>query len=84
LPVARPKFAAFIWERQMELKAVAEAIGCSHEQVRLMSLPFGHPRRRVPGEALMGRIVRWTDGEITPADFYPANLTVPAEHEASA
>jgi hypothetical protein len=72
--VPQPKLACFIWVRQMKLKAVAEAIGCSHEQVRLMTLPFDNPRRRVPGAELMARIVAWTGGEITPADFYPPHL----------
>lgn len=73
-PIARPQLAAFIWARDLDLKAVGEAIGCSYEQVRLICLPFGDARRRVPGEALMARIVKWTDGQIRPADFYPPAL----------
>jgi hypothetical protein len=73
-PVPRPKLASYIWARGMELKAVGDAIDCSHEHVRRMCLPFGDPNRRVPAEDLMARIVAWTDGEIRPADFYPADL----------
>ncbi len=61
------------------LREVAEAIGSSHEQVRRMRLPFGHPDRRVPDPELMARIVAWTGGEITPADFYPAQLSAARE-----
>lgn len=70
--VPRPRLAAYIFERALELKTVGEAIGCSGEQVRLICLPFGHPKRRVPRTDLMARIVAWTGGEITPADFYQA------------
>ena len=73
-PVDRPKLARYMWDRHLLLKQVAAAIGCSHEQVRLMCLPFGDARRRVPVEGLMARIVEWTDGEIRPADFYPPDL----------
>ena len=73
-PVPRPAFARWIWERRLELKEVAVAIGCSHEQVRLICLPFEDGRRRVPTSELLERIVAYTAGEIRPADFYPAHL----------
>lgn len=68
--VRKPKLALFIFERDLTLHAVGEAIGCSHEHVRRLCLPFGDPRRRVPDDALMKEIVRWTNGQIGPADFY--------------
>ncbi|HEY2178060.1 MAG TPA: hypothetical protein VGH15_05710 [Caulobacteraceae bacterium] len=73
-PVPRPAFARWMWERSLELKAVAAEIGCSHEQVRLICLPFADRRRRVPTAELLERIVTFTDGEIRPADFYPPHL----------
>lgn len=82
-PIPRPKFAQFIWERGLELREVGDAIGCSHEMVRRMGLPFGHPRRRVPGEDLMASIVKWSDGEIRPSDFYPPELSGAQTGEAA-
>lgn len=74
-PQPRPKLAWFIFERGLELKVVASALGCSYEQVRLICLPFSDDRRRVPGAGLMERIVAWTDGVVQPIDFYPPHLS---------
>lgn len=74
-PVSRPRLARFIWERGLTLKEAARPLGCSYEQLRLICLPFGHVDRRVPRDALLARIVNWTGGEITAADFYPPHLT---------
>jgi len=74
-PISRPKLARFIWERMLTLEEVATALGCSYEQVRVISRPFADQARRVPGPELMARIVEWTEGEVTPADFYPPHLT---------
>lgn len=73
-PRPRPRLAAFIFDRGLDLKDVGDAIGCSHEQVRLICLPFGDPKRRVPGAELMERIVLWTNRAVTPSDFYPPEL----------
>ena len=72
--VARPTLARWIWERGLELRQVAAGLGCSYEQVRLICLPFGDPKRRVPTTELIERIVAYTAGEITAADFYPPHL----------
>lgn len=74
-PIPRPALARFIWERGLLLKQVALDLGCSYEQVRRICLAFSDPDRRVPGTALMARIVEWSEGEIRPGDFYPAHLT---------
>jgi hypothetical protein len=76
-PIPRPKLARFIFDRGLDLKQAAEPLGCSYEQVRLICLPFGDERRRVPGSELMARIVVWTENAITPADFYPPELSAP-------
>lgn len=70
-PVARPAFAAWIFERDLTLHQVGEAIGCSAEQVRRICLPFDHPNRRIPDVERMTAIVRFTAGEITVESFYP-------------
>jgi hypothetical protein len=73
-PLPRPALARFIWERDLDLKTVGDALGCSYEQVRRICLPFGDTRRRVPAEELMARIVKWTNGEVKPVDFYSPHL----------
>lgn len=72
--VGRNKFDEWCWKRNLELKPVAEAIGCSIETVRKIRLPFSDAKRRVPGKELAERIVAFTDGAVTPADFYPPHL----------
>lgn len=81
-PIPRPAFAQYIWERGLSFQAVAEALGCSHEQVRRICLPFQDAARRVPGPELMERIVEWTAGAVLPADFYPPRLNGAAEAAA--
>lgn len=73
----RPKFALWLWERDIGLRQAAEELECSYEQVRLICLPFDDDNRRVPSEALIERIVEFTGGDITAADFYPARLVRP-------
>ena len=84
-PISRPRLAAFLALRGIELRQAGQAIGCSGEKVRLMCLPFGHPRRQAPGPKLIDRIVEWTAGEITLADFDPPIENVrPAEFAEAA
>ena len=82
--VPRPAIASWIWQRSLYLKDAAELFGCSYEHVRRMCLPFGDPDRRVPTEQLMAVIVEKTNGEITPADFYPPRLNQPTVQGAEA
>lgn len=74
-PVPRPALAFWLWDRDILLRQAAEELECSYEQVRIICLPFGDKGRRVPSEALLERIVEWTDGQVTAADFYPPRLT---------
>lgn len=75
----RPKFALWLWERDIILREAAGELECSYEQVRVICLPFEDQNRRVPGEALIERIVEYTGGQITAADFYPPHLVRPLE-----
>ncbi len=83
-PVLRPAFARWVWERKLELKEVGAAVGCSAENVRRIIMPFSERRRRVPGPALMARIIDYTNGEITPADFYAPTCPVLADRQDAA
>lgn len=81
--VGRNKFDEWCWRRGLELKPLAEALGCSIETVRKIRLPFSDAGRRVPRQQLVERIVAYTNGEIVAADFYPAHLIrSPSEVEA--
>lgn len=71
---ARPKLAAWLPAHGHNFRTAAEALGVSSEAVRLWCLAFDDPNRRVPTPSLMERIVEWTGGEVTPADFYPQRL----------
>jgi hypothetical protein len=70
-PLFLPKFASWCFQRRLKLREIAAAIDCSAEHARCIQLEFGNPKRRTPDEALMNRIVAWTQGEIQPGDFYP-------------
>ena len=82
--VPRPAIAAWLWQRHLYLKDAADLFGCSPEHVRRICLPFGDPGRRVPTEQLMASIIDKTNGEITPADFYPPHLNQPAAQAEAA
>jgi hypothetical protein len=74
-PILRPKLALFLWERDLRLKAAGQALGRSHEYVRLVCLPFSDPQRTIPDDEFISRVEAFTKGAITRADFEP---TVPA------
>jgi hypothetical protein len=73
-PLQRPKFAQFLWERNLNNEDAAQALGRTREWVRLISLPFDDPRRRIPSEDDIRLIVAWTEGQVTASDFYPPDL----------
>jgi hypothetical protein len=72
--IERNRFDEWVWRRDLKLRQVADALGCSVEHARAIRLPFGHEGRKVPGPELMEKIVAWTDGEVTAVDFYPPHL----------
>lgn len=76
-PVLRPGFARWMWDRDLGLREVADAVGCSYEQVRRICLPFGDANRRVPDQALITRIHELTCGEIGVQHWYPSELQPP-------
>ena len=73
-PVRRPKLAELLFARDVDYRQAAAALGSSRETIRLICMPFGDVRRRVPNARLMSRIVTWTAGEVRPADFYEVDL----------
>lgn len=83
-PLERPKLARWMWERGLKWADGATALGVSGEQVRRYCLEFGHTQRQLPSREAMERIHAWTNGAITPADFYPPHLNQPAEAQEAA
>lgn len=73
-PVLKPKLAAWMFERNIAQRAAAAVLRCSKQTISNITQPFGSPARTVPHEDLLGRIVEWTGGEVTAADFYPPHL----------
>ncbi|VTO10653.1 Uncharacterised protein [Brevundimonas vancanneytii] len=73
-PILKPKLAGWMFARSISVASAATALGCSRQTVRNISRPFGDAGRTVPHEALLARIVEWTNGEVTAADFYPPHL----------
>lgn len=67
----RPAWAKWLWERNIQTRPAGEAIGKSHEWVRLSCLPFDDPRRAVPDEATAARIEAYTQGAVPPESFSP-------------
>jgi hypothetical protein len=73
-PVRRPAFAQWLFDHDLDYQQAAKSLDSCRETIRLICLPFDHPKRRVPYGKLMERIVKWTGGRIRPADFYAPEL----------
>lgn len=69
-PVLRPKLATWLFERGIKPAVAARTLGVGREQARRYCLPFGDPLRAIPRQDVIQRVVDWTRGEVTPADFY--------------
>jgi CO dehydrogenase nickel-insertion accessory protein CooC1 len=48
---------------------VAPLLGCSHEQVRRVCLPFDDPDWRRPSEKLKQKVAAWTGGAVSASDW---------------
>lgn len=59
----------------MTLAEVGAVFGRTPEWVRLVTLPFGDAKRRVPSAEDIARAFEWSGGEIKPADWYPPELS---------
>jgi len=81
-PENRPKFWAYYRARGMERQEVADVFGRTAEWLRLITLPFGDPKRRTPSTDDIAAIHAWTRGEVGPADWYPPELSEPVSSPA--
>ena len=83
-PAARPKLWRYYRERGLTSVEVGRVFGRSREWVRQVCLPFDDAKRVIPNEADIRTAYNWSSGEITPADWYPPELSPPAAIPAEA
>lgn len=65
----RPKFAGFLFDRDMTFRDAAKVLPCSHEQIRRICLPIADPDRQLPSDKLREAIASWTRGQIGVGDW---------------
>lgn len=70
----RSKFATWIGQRALTFVTVGAVIGVGPQQVRHYCRAWTDTKRQVPRQEVLERIVAWTQGEVTAADFYPPHL----------
>ena len=73
-PVLKPKLAGWMFDRNISQRTAAQALACSKQTISNITQPFSSDTRTVPHEDLLARIVEWTKGDVTAADFYPPHL----------
>lgn len=73
----RPDFARFIADRGLTHVAVGAVIGVGPQQVRHYCRRWDDPKRQIPRQDVLERIVGWTQCEVTAASFYPPHLRAP-------
>lgn len=73
---ARPALDEWLNTNRITNERFGEAVGVSREAVRKWRLPFSDPNRLMPGKELMPKIHAATQRVITPAHFYPPELSV--------
>lgn len=76
--VPRPRFAQWMFDRNLVPAQLAMELKVSGETIRRYCLPIGHVERRRPHDSVMRRIETLTDGAITAEDFPPIARPRPA------
>lgn len=71
----RPKLHGWLAARGMRQTDLAARWNITPQGVSRYLLPFGNPRRIVPTEAQIADVLRWTQGEVGAADWYPPELS---------
>lgn len=63
-PVDRPALWLWLARRNLNFREAAPMIGCSHEHVRRVCLPYTDPDWRFPNQKLRQKVEALTRGEI--------------------
>jgi hypothetical protein len=82
-PILKPTLAMWMFQRGISAQAAAEVLDCSVQTIRNLTKPFDDVERTVPRQDLLEKIVLWTDGAVTAADFYPPHLRARTHAAAS-
>lgn len=75
----RPDLARFIAERDLTFVAVGAVIGVGPQQVRHYCRRWDDPKRQIPRQDVLERIVAWSQGLLVAGGFYPPHLRNAAE-----
>lgn len=67
----RPALDRWMRDRNLDDAAGSKLFKCTRQMVHAMRRPFDDPQRKRPGQELLTRIVRATDGAVRPEDFSP-------------
>jgi hypothetical protein len=67
----RPAVDRYCRDHDLDDAAFGRLVGCSKEFVNAMRRHFDDPKRKRPGQILLTRIVRETNGVLRPEDFSP-------------
>lgn len=71
----RPKMDRWLRDHGLGTRHLSERWGISPQGASRYLLPFGDKRRIVPAEDKIADALEWTRGEVTAADWYPAQLS---------
>lgn len=70
----RPLLHYWLVDRDITGTALAEFCGVTSVEVSQWRQPWDSPRRRKPTDAKLAKIIEFTRGQISAADFYPPHL----------
>lgn len=74
-PQPRPKLHGWLVARRMGATDLARRWGITPQGASRYLLPFGDPRRIIPGEDKIADVLELTQGEVGAGDWYPPELT---------
>lgn len=70
----RPALHYWLKDHDRTLADLAAFVGVTTQQVSMWCLPWDNPRRQMPTDERLVRILEFTGGEIGGPDFYPPRL----------
>lgn len=71
----RPKLDRWLRDRGLGAPDLARRWGMTPQGASRYLLPFGDPRRVIPGEDRIADVFAWTGGEVVAADWYDPALS---------
>ena len=71
----RPKMHRWLTDRGLGATALGQRWGITPQGASRYLLPFDDGRRIIPGPDKIEDALRWTQGEVGAADWYPSHLS---------